>query len=163
VGKPALVPEAARGAEWQLVGLEVEWDSLERLYAEVGLPPRLPTTAWRTSAPVYVDGTQVGYATSGCWSPVLEQYLALAHVRGARGRSGRHGGSVPRLQVFDVLLRRQPAAAGDHPRPRPPRARAAHPAAGEHAHADGERRLPRRLGRPRRDPPRAVPPLPTRC
>src|SRR5207247_8810506 len=58
VGKPALVAEAARGPEWQLVGLEVDWDSLERLYAEVGLPPRLPTTAWRTSGPVDVDGPQ---------------------------------------------------------------------------------------------------------
>ncbi|PYO40228.1 MAG: hypothetical protein DMD29_06615 [Gemmatimonadetes bacterium] len=88
VGKPALVAEAARGAAWQLVGLEVDWDSLERLYAEVGLPPRLPTTAWRTSVPVYVNGTQVGYATSGCWSPVLKKYLALAHVRGEHARPG---------------------------------------------------------------------------
>ena len=88
VGKPALVAEAARRAAWQLVGLEVDWDSLERLYAEVGLPPRLPTTAWRTSVPVYVNGTQVGYATSGCWSPVLKKYLALAHVRGEHARPG---------------------------------------------------------------------------
>ncbi len=88
VGKRSLVAEAGRGAAWQLVGLEVDWDSLEGLYAEVGLPPRLPTTAWRTSVPVYVDGTQVGYATSGCWSPVLKKYLALAHVRGEHSRPG---------------------------------------------------------------------------
>ena len=40
----------------------------------------LPTVAWRTSAPVYRDGKQIGYATSGCWSPLLKKYLALAHV-----------------------------------------------------------------------------------
>jgi aminomethyltransferase len=80
VGRDALAAEAARGPAWQFVGVEVEWESLERLYAEVGLPPRLPTAAWRTSVPVYVDGKQVGYATSGSWSPLLKKYIALAHV-----------------------------------------------------------------------------------
>ena len=80
-GRRALVSERERGPEWRLVGLAVDWDSLEALYAEVGLPPQLPTVAWRTSAPVYRDGSQIGYATSGCWSPLLKQYLALAHLR----------------------------------------------------------------------------------
>ncbi len=80
VGKAALVEEAARGPAWQFVGLEVAWDSLERLYAEVGLPPRLPTAAWRTSVPVYMDGAQAGYATSGVWSPLLKKYRAAARV-----------------------------------------------------------------------------------
>src|SRR5919202_2084781 len=62
VGREALVAESARGPAWQFVGVEVEWDALERLYAEVGLPPRLPSAAWRMSVPVYVDGKQVGYA-----------------------------------------------------------------------------------------------------
>ncbi len=81
VGRSALVAEAARAPSWRLVGLDVDWVSLERLYADVGLPPRLPTTAWRVSVPVYAGGAQVGYATSGCWSPLLKQYVALAHVR----------------------------------------------------------------------------------
>jgi aminomethyltransferase len=62
------------------VGLTVEWDSLESLYREVGLPAQLPTIAWRGSVPVYRAGRQIGYATSGCWSPLLKQYLALAHL-----------------------------------------------------------------------------------
>src|SRR5690606_40182034 len=69
-----------REPQWRFVGLAVDWESLERLYAAHGLPPQLPTIAWRTSTPVY-RGRQVGYATSGCWSPLLKQYLALAHLR----------------------------------------------------------------------------------
>ncbi len=80
VGRAALAAEQARGPAWQFVGLEVEWESLERLYAQVRLPPRLPMAAWRTSVPVYERGRQIGYATSGCWSPLLKKYLALAHV-----------------------------------------------------------------------------------
>lgn len=80
-GRRALRAERARGAAWQFVGLAVEWRSLERLYAAHGLPPQLPTIAWRTSTPVYREGRQIGYATSGCWSALLKQSLALAHVR----------------------------------------------------------------------------------
>jgi aminomethyltransferase len=87
-GKPALAQEKERGPAWQFTGLAVDWESLERLYAEVGLPPRLPTQAWRTSVPVYSGGRQVGYATSGGWSPLLKQYIALAHLEGAFGTTG---------------------------------------------------------------------------
>jgi len=81
VGKNSLAQEARRGPQWQFVGLDLEWDALERLYAEVGLAPRLPAAAWRASVPVYAGREQVGYATSGGWSPLLKQYIALGHVR----------------------------------------------------------------------------------
>jgi aminomethyltransferase len=72
-GKPALVQEKQRGPAWQFT---------------VGLPPRLPTQAWRTSVPVYSGGRQAGYATSGGWSPLLKQYIALAHLEGTVGTPG---------------------------------------------------------------------------
>jgi aminomethyltransferase len=81
VGRDALEAEQAQGPSWRFVGIDVDWDSLEALYAAVDLPPRVPTVAWRTSVPLYADGVQVGYATSGCWSPLLKQYIALAHVQ----------------------------------------------------------------------------------
>jgi aminomethyltransferase len=81
VGKGALAAEARRGPEWRFVGIEVDWDSFERLHAEVGLAPRVPGMAWRTSVPLYAGGEQAGYATSGGWSPLLKKYIALAHLR----------------------------------------------------------------------------------
>ncbi|HJV11785.1 MAG TPA: aminomethyltransferase family protein [Burkholderiales bacterium] len=81
VGREVLAAEAARGPQWQFVGVEIEWQSLERLYAEVGLATRLPATAWRTSVPIYSGGQQAGYATSGGWSPLLKKYIALAHLQ----------------------------------------------------------------------------------
>jgi aminomethyltransferase len=80
-GRRALIAERARTPEWRFVGMAVDWLSLEALYAGVGLPPQLPTVAWRSSTPVYRDGSQIGYASSGCWSPLLKQYIALAHIR----------------------------------------------------------------------------------
>ena len=81
-GQAALEAERARGPAWQFTGVTVDWDSLEQLYADVGLPPRLPTQAWRMSVPIYDRGgrKQIGYATSGGWSPLLKQYMALVHL-----------------------------------------------------------------------------------
>jgi aminomethyltransferase len=88
IGRDALVAEAARQPSWQFVGIEVDWNSLEAIYADVGLPPRLPAAAWRTSVPAYAGGQQIGYATSGCWSPLLKKSLALTHVEARYARPG---------------------------------------------------------------------------
>ena len=88
VGKQALAAEKARGPQWQFVGIEVGWKGLERLYADVGLATRLPQAAWRMSVPVYSGAEQVGYATSGGWSPLLKKYIALAHLRAPWAKPG---------------------------------------------------------------------------
>ncbi len=88
------------------MGLEIQWESLEELYAAVGLPPQLPSAAWRTSVPVFAKGRQVGYATSGCWSPILKKYVALAHVEADYGELG-----TPVTMEVTVEHRPQHAAA----------------------------------------------------
>ena len=88
VGRQALAAEKARGPQWQFVGIEIGWKALERLYADVGLAARLPQAAWRASVPLYSGAEQVGYATSGGWSPLLKKYIALAHLRARWAQPG---------------------------------------------------------------------------
>jgi aminomethyltransferase len=88
VGREALAAENARAPQWRFVGIEIEWESLERLYAEVGLATRVPGAAWRTSVPIYAGAEQAGYASSGGWSPLLKKYIALAHLRAAHAAPG---------------------------------------------------------------------------
>ena len=88
IGKRALEAELARRSEWEFVGIDIHWTELEDHYRKVGLAPGLPGTAWRTSTPLYKGNEQVGYATSGCWSPILKRYIALAHVKSDYAQSG---------------------------------------------------------------------------
>ncbi|MEX2177512.1 MAG: aminomethyltransferase family protein [Gemmatimonadaceae bacterium] len=87
-GQRALRDEKARGPAWRFVGLEIDWVGFEKLHQERGLAPHVPNTAWRASAPLLAGGRQVGYATSGTWSPLLKRYLALGHVSAAFGAPG---------------------------------------------------------------------------
>jgi aminomethyltransferase len=120
IGQAALRREAARGPARQLVGLEVDWDDIERLHAEVGLSPQLPSTASRLAVPVYRGDEQVGKATSSTWSPTLKKMIALATLDATAARVGtrldfeltvdhrrrRAGASVVALPFFDPPRKR---------------------------------------------------------
>jgi aminomethyltransferase len=80
VGRRALEREHREGSAWKMVGFEVDWVGLERVYGSVGLPPQIPAMAVRGSLPMMKDGRQVGYASTSTWSPVLKKYIALAHL-----------------------------------------------------------------------------------
>jgi aminomethyltransferase len=80
VGRRALEIENRTGPAWKLVGLEIDWEGLEREYASAGLPPQIPGMAVRGSIPVYQAQRQVGYASTSTWSPVLKKYIALVHL-----------------------------------------------------------------------------------
>ena len=88
IGKARLVEEFENSSEWSFVGIEIEWTGFEKHYRAAGLAPGLPSTAWRTSTPLYNNNEQVGYATSGTWSPLLKRYIALAHVKSKYAKEG---------------------------------------------------------------------------
>ena len=80
IGQQALRTEHRTGHQRQVVGLEIGWTEVERLYEEVGLPPAVGANASRVAVPVYRGDRQVGKATSTTWSPVLKKMIALATI-----------------------------------------------------------------------------------
>jgi aminomethyltransferase len=92
-GQAALKREKQRGPTRRFVGLEIDWDEFELLHERYGLPPELRTDAWRDPVPVYApNGTHVGQATSGAWSPTLKKNLALATVDSSHAEVGQELG-----------------------------------------------------------------------
>jgi aminomethyltransferase len=121
VGRRALMAEVERGGPpRRLVGLEVDWEGVDRLYEAQDLPIHVTATTWREQVPVFAGGRQVGRATSGTWSPTLKKHIALASVEptfepaGSRvqlewtveGRRGRAPATVVPLPFFDPPRKR---------------------------------------------------------
>lgn len=106
VGQEALRREKQHGSPWAFVGLEVSWPALESLYAEVGLPVQLPSTAWRSGTPIYAEGRYIGRATSGCWSPIMKKLIALGQIETAWSRPG----TEVSLEITVEHVRRQAKA-----------------------------------------------------
>ncbi len=83
VGQEALRKEAKTGPARKIVGLEIDWNTIESIYERLALAPQIPAAASRVSVPVYREGEWVGKATTTTWSPTLKKMIALATV--ARG------------------------------------------------------------------------------
>lgn len=122
VGRAALRRERdAGGPPRRLVGLDLDWADLQRLYAKHGLSPALSAHAWRDEIPIYEFGEQIGRATSGTWSLVLKKNLALGTVTAdaaevgtelelewsVEGERGRIGAQVVRMPFFDPPRKRE--------------------------------------------------------
>ncbi|NCF29925.1 MAG: aminomethyl transferase family protein [Gammaproteobacteria bacterium] len=122
IGQDALKAEKANGSEWATVGLVYDWPAFERLFAEFGLPPQLPGGAWRIPVPVYnKKGLQVGQGTSGAWSAILKDNLALATVKSAYAKPG----TILQIEVtVEFERRRVPAVVTKTPFYDPPRKKA---------------------------------------
>jgi aminomethyltransferase len=121
VGRRALEREsAAGGPARRLVGLTVDYPSIESLYEAQDLPVAVTTHTWREQRPVYAGSRQVGRATSGTWSPTLKQHIAIASLDPAfepagsavalewtvEGRRGRAAATVVPLPFFDPARKR---------------------------------------------------------
>ena len=118
------------------------------------------------TVPQRYDAVIIGGGHNGL---VSAAYLARAGLQDARPGAaprarwrGGDGGGLPGLPLQRRELRRQPAAAGDHPRPVAAPARPAHPAPRRHLHA-ARRRLPVAHRRPRPDDARDPPLVPPGC
>jgi glycine cleavage system T protein (aminomethyltransferase) len=88
IGAHALKLSQVDGPGRQVVGLEVGLEDFEYLFKQAGLPPQFPLVAWRGGVPIFKDERQVGYATTGAWSPTLKKYIALATVEKALSEPG---------------------------------------------------------------------------
>ena len=80
IGKRAIEEERRRGSRWATVGLVYDWDAFEAVFAEHGLPPQTPCGAWRDTSPIYDGARQIGYITSGTFSPILKKLIAIATI-----------------------------------------------------------------------------------
>jgi aminomethyltransferase len=106
IGQQALSAEQKRGPARQIVGLEIDWPEVERIYEKAGLPPAVGATASRLAVPVYHSGRQVGKATSTTWSPVLKKMIALATI----ARPHHVPGTQVRIELTVEAVRHQVAA-----------------------------------------------------
>jgi aminomethyltransferase len=112
VGQRALTEEHARGHARQIVGLEIDWPSVEALYERAGLPPAVSATASRVAVPVYKSRVQIGRATSTTWSPTLKKLIALSLL----SRDHATPGTVVEMEMtIEAVRHRVPARVTQTP------------------------------------------------
>ena len=88
IGRAALEEEQRLKPKRLLMGLDINWDDVERLYDTIGLAPQVSSTTSRVPVPVYRGGMQVGKATSTTWSPTLKKMIALASINREHAPAG---------------------------------------------------------------------------
>ena len=118
IGQKSLAAEHREGHPRQIVGLDISWPAIERLYDDLGMPPQISAAASRVAVPVYRNGRQVGRATTTTWSPVLKKLIALATI------SEPHFGEGTALELevtVEAIRHRVPATVVKTPFFNPPR------------------------------------------
>jgi aminomethyltransferase len=123
VGRLALRREQARGGPpRRLVGVQLDWDGIERSFSRQGLPPAISPSVDRAAVPVFAPrgDRQIGKLTSHGWSPILKQAIGLASVPPSyeapgsklavewtvEGHRGRVDGTVVPLPFLDLPRKR---------------------------------------------------------
>ncbi|HSY60117.1 MAG TPA: aminomethyltransferase family protein [Terriglobales bacterium] len=101
IGRAALEEENRLKPKRLLMGLDINWDDVERLYDAIGLAPQVSSTTSRVPVPVYRGGLQVGKATSTTWSPTLKKMIALASI----GREHAAAGTELQMELTVEAVR----------------------------------------------------------
>jgi glycine cleavage system T protein (aminomethyltransferase) len=115
IGRRALERELRDGtSRWKLTGLILDWRDYDRHYNDAGLIAPKDHTPIQDEYYVYSDEgeTQIGYATSLMYSPMLQRHIALARVPLERTKPG----SLVKLELpvnhryeyFDAAVARLP-------------------------------------------------------
>ncbi len=118
VGRAPLIDEQRRGSARQIVGLDIHWPAIEKLFENVGLAPQIAEAASRVAVPVYKNGRQAGRATTTTWSPVLKKLIALATVSAPHHLEGT---SLEFEVTVEAVRHRVPATVVKTPFYNPPR------------------------------------------
>ena len=104
---------ATRTSRWKLSGLVVDWRDYDRIYGEAGLIPPKNHVPIQDEYYIYDDDlTQLGYATSQMYSPMLQAHIALARVplqlAAPGSRVKLEMGVNHRYEYFDAHVTRTP-------------------------------------------------------
>jgi aminomethyltransferase len=80
-GRAALLAEQrAGGPARRLVGLDMEWAGIERMFAKHGLAPMISPFVHRDPVPVYKEDKQVGRASSITWGTTIKKMVAFGSL-----------------------------------------------------------------------------------
>jgi aminomethyltransferase len=120
-GKAALIAERAGGGPTRrLVGLELDWDGIEGMFARHGLAPMISPFVDRSPVPVYREGSQIGRATSIAWGTTIKKMVGFGSIDKAHegigtrvsveysveGERGKVGATVVPLPFLDLQRKR---------------------------------------------------------
>jgi aminomethyltransferase len=115
IGRRALERELRDGtSRWKLTGLVLDWRDYDRHFDDAGLIAPKDHTPIQDEYYVYGDEgvTQIGYATSLMYSPMLQRHIALARVPLDRTKPGSTVKlELPvnhRYEYFDAAVTRLP-------------------------------------------------------
>lgn len=114
IGRDAIRREVAeRTSRWKLTGLVLDWREYDRIHGEAGLIPPKDHTPIQDEYYIYDDaGTQLGWASSLMYSPMLQRHIALARVPLALAAPGNHVklelAVSHRYEYFDAVTTKTP-------------------------------------------------------
>jgi aminomethyltransferase len=82
IGRDALRREqATKSSRWRMTGLILDWREFDRIHDEAGLIPPKDHTPIQDEYYLYDDhGSQLGWASSQMYSPMLQRHIALGRV-----------------------------------------------------------------------------------